>query len=128
MRSFSSTIPPLRTPRSLTDSKLRNDEDYRLMFYPSIVVDGDHLLTGTRQAMDLESVMENQTVSWTGLDDVMSTNGTLRWNASVNETLTVWLVGTHPARDNGRNPPFGGLPALFRRRSMLGNCSSATNE
>ena len=89
----------------LTDSKLRNDEDYRLMFYPSLVVDGDHLLTGTRQAMDLESVMENQTVSWSGLDDVVMANGTLRWNASVNETLTVWLVAPTPHETTGEIHP-----------------------
>ena len=75
------------------------------MFYPSLVVDGDHLLTGTRQAMDLESVMENQTVSWSGLDDVVMANGTLRWNASVNETLTVWLVAPTPHETTGEIHP-----------------------
>ena len=37
----------------LSASKLRNDADYRLLFLPSLVIDGEHLLTGTRQAMDM---------------------------------------------------------------------------
>lgn len=89
----------------LSDSKLRNDVDYRLMFYPSLVVDGEHLLTGTRQAMDLDSLMENQTSEWSGLREVELVNGTLRWNTSINETLVAWLVAPVPHETTGEVHP-----------------------
>ena len=98
----------------LSDSKLRNDVDYRLMFYPSLVVDGGLLLTGTRQAMDLESVMENQTVLWSGLDRVELSNGTLRWNTSINDTLAVWLMAPTPHETTGEIHPS----VAYRRLSV----------
>ena len=52
-RWFFSTTLHLKTPRFCLDSKLKYDQDFRLLFYPSIVVDGKHLLTGSRQALDL---------------------------------------------------------------------------
>mgnify|MGYP002841552106 CR=1 FL=1 len=98
--------PSTQDATFLSSSKLRNDLDYRLLFYPSLVVDGTALLTGTRQAMDLESVMENITTAWTGLDNLRLENETLRWNTSENGTVAVWLVApaahetadrTHPS-------------------------------
>ena len=89
----------------LSDSKLRNDVDYRLMFYPSLVVDGTHLLTGTRQAMDLNLTIENQTNDWNGLDQVHLVNGTLRWNTSINGTLAAWLVAPVPHETTGEVHP-----------------------
>lgn len=97
----------------LSDSKLRNDVDYRLMFYPSLVVDGTHLLTGTRQAMDLNSTLENQTNEWSGLDDVQLVNGTLRWNTSINGTLAAWLVAPVPHETTGEIHPS----VAYRRHS-----------
>ena len=83
------------SPQDVTffsDSKQRNDDDYRLLFLPSIILDGTHLLTGTRQAMDLVSTMENNSNQWHGLADVQLTNNTLHWNASTNGTVIVWAV------------------------------------
>ena len=97
----------------LSDSKLRNDVDYRLMFYPSLVVDGTHLLTGTRQAMDLNLTLENQTYEWSGLDDVQLVNGTLRWNTSINGTLAAWLVAPAPHETTGELHPS----VAYRRHS-----------
>lgn len=89
----------------LSDSKLRNDVDYRLMFYPSLVVDGSHLLTGTRQAMDLNLTLENQSNEWSGLEQVLLVNGTLQWNASINGTLAAWLVAPVPHETTGELHP-----------------------
>lgn len=89
----------------LSDSKLRNDVDYRLMFYPSLVVDGTHLLTGTRQAMDLNLTLENQSNEWSGLEQVQLVNGTLQWNASINGTLAAWLVAPVPHETTGELHP-----------------------
>ncbi len=89
----------------LSDSKLRNDVDYRLMFYPSLVVDGTHLLTGTRQAMDLNLTLENQSNNWSALEQVQLVNGTLQWNASINGTLAAWLVAPVPHETTGELHP-----------------------
>ena len=89
----------------LSDSKFRNDVDYRLMFYPSLVVDGSHLLTGTRQAMDLNLTLENQSNEWSGLEQVRLVNGTLQWNASINGTLAAWLVAPVPHETTGELHP-----------------------
>ena len=89
----------------LSDSKLRNDMDYRLMFYPSLVVDGTHLLTGTRQAMDLNLTLENKSSEWSGLEQVRLNNGTLQWNASTNGTLAAWLVAPVPHETTGELHP-----------------------
>ena len=40
----------------LSASKLKYDHEFRLLFYPSIVVDGQNLLTGSRQALDLSLI------------------------------------------------------------------------
>ncbi len=84
-----------------SDSKQRNDQDYRLLFLPSIVLDGSHLLTGTRQAMDLVSTMENNTNQWDGLQEVSISNNTLQWNASKNGTVVVWLLAPTPHEASG---------------------------
>ena len=88
-----------------SDSKQRNDEDYRLLFIPSIVLDGTHLLTGTRQAMDLVSTMENNSNPWHELADVRLANNTLQWNTSVNGTVVVWAVAPTPHETSGKIHP-----------------------
>ena len=96
------------SPQDLTffsDSKQRNDADYRLLFFPSVVLDGTHLFTGTRQAMDLVSTMENKTNDWQGLDNVSFVNNTLRWNASVNGTVVVWALAPTPHEVSGKLHP-----------------------
>ena len=89
----------------LSSSKLRNDLDYRLLFYPSLVVDGTALLTGTRQAMELESVIDNITTTWAGLDNVRLENETLRWNTSENGIVAVWLVAPAAHETANRTHP-----------------------
>ena len=84
--------PSTQDATFLSSSKLRNDLDYRLMFYPSLVVDGSALLTGARQALDLGAVMENRTTTWTGLENLTLENETLHWNTTQNGTVAVWLV------------------------------------
>ena len=96
------------SPQDITffsDSKQRNDDDYRLLFLPSIVLDGTHLLTGTRQAMDLVSTMENNSNQWHGLADVRLTNNTLHWNASTDGTVVVWAVAPTPHEASGKIHP-----------------------
>ena len=80
----------------LSASKIRYDDTYRLLFLPALVVDGSHLLTGTRQALDLEAAFTNSTPAWSGLSSLMVSNKTLRWNASVDGTVRAWYVEPTP--------------------------------
>lgn len=89
----------------LAASKLKYDHEFRLLFFPSIVVNGDHLLTGSRQALDLNTVMENTTPAWSGLDSLHLENNTLVWNASVEGTVSVWMLAPTPHQTSGTVHP-----------------------
>ena len=89
----------------LPESKLKYDHEFRLLFYPSIVVDGQNLLTGSRQALDLNSVMENSTPSWSGLETLRVENATLSWDASLNGTVSVWMLAPTPHQLSGKIHP-----------------------
>ena len=80
----------------LSDSKLRFDIEYRLLFYPSIVVDGSFLLTGSRQAMDLNTTAANSTANWSGFDSIEYANGSLSWNASSGDVVRIWKLEPTP--------------------------------
>ena len=89
----------------LSASKLKYDHEFRLLFYPSIVVDGQNLLTGSRQALDLNSVMENSTPSWSGLESLRMENATLSWDASLNGTVSVWMLAPTSHQLSGKIHP-----------------------
>ena len=89
----------------LPDSKLKYDHDFRLLFYPSIVVNGQHLLTGSRQALDLPTVMENETPTWSGLESLRVENSTLIWNASSTGTVSVWMLAPTAHQTSGKIHP-----------------------
>ena len=89
----------------LSASKLKYDLEFRLLFYPSIVVNGNHLLTGSRQALDVSSVMENNTPEWSGLESLQVENNTLSWDASLNGTVSVWMLAPTPHQESGKIHP-----------------------
>jgi thiol-disulfide isomerase/thioredoxin len=80
----------------LSDSKLRFDQTFRMVFIPSLVIDGTHLLTGTRQALDLESVLENNTPEWSGLESLAYSDGLLTWQESTQGHVRVWMATPTP--------------------------------
>lgn len=77
-------------------SKLRYDLTYRLLFLPALVMDGEHLLTGTRQAMDLTDLMANTTSNWTGFDSIEVASNSVHWNTSLNGTVRAWYAEPTP--------------------------------
>ena len=89
----------------LPHSKLKYDQDFRLLFYPSIVVDGKHLLTGSRQALDLPTVMENETATWSGLESLRLENSTLIWNESDAGIVSVWMLAPTAHQTSGKIHP-----------------------
>ena len=77
-----------------TDSYQRFNRMYRLLFLPSLIHNGDGLLTGTSQAQDLGLVMSNSTTEFQGLSEVAVNNGTLAWSTSMNGTVSVWRLAS----------------------------------
>lgn len=85
------------SPQDLTYnsvSNLRFNALYRLLFLPSLIHNGDGLLTGTSQAQDLGEVMSNSTDVFQGLTNTSYSNGTLSWNTTEQGTVTVWRLDT----------------------------------
>ena len=86
----------------LNYSKLRYDDKFRLLFIPSLVIDGNGLLTGSSQSFDLNQSLNNHTgLLNNSLSDVVLKNGTVRWNHSSGQTLTIWRLDStqHDSRN-----------------------------
>ena len=90
----------------LSASKLRFDLEFRLLFYPSIVVDGKFLLTGTRQAMDLNETLDNSTKNFSGLESLSVSNATMEWNSSNGTVIRVWYVEPTAHTSENRIHPY----------------------
>lgn len=84
--------PSTKDASFLSASKLRFDLEFRLLLYPSLVVDGQFLLTGTRQAMDLNMTLSNSSEEFAGLSSLAVSNGTMHWNSSEETVLRMWYV------------------------------------
>ena len=86
----------------LNYSKLRYDAKFRLLFIPSLVIDGNGLLTGSSQSFDLNKSLNNHTgLLNNSLSDVVLKNGTVRWSHSSGQTLTIWRLDStqHDSRN-----------------------------
>lgn len=106
------------------DSNLRFNWMYRLLFLPSLIHNGEGLLTGISQAEDLGDVMSNSTTTFAGLDTVALNNTLLTWNSSVNGTVSVWRLGDvkHETENyTHKNMVIGA--AHFNATSLQGNIS-----
>ena len=80
----------------LSDSKVRFDQEYRLLFIPSLVVDGTHLLTGTRQATELNSLLNATAEPTTDLDSLTLTESNLSWDEQLDGVVRVWYAEPTP--------------------------------
>jgi len=77
----------------LNHSKFRFDDKYRLLFIPTIVVDGKGLLTGSSQSFDLnQSLSTHNGLQNDDLYDVVLRNDTVHWNHSTGQRLTIWRL------------------------------------
>ena len=73
-------------------SNQRFETTFRLLLYPSIVVNGEALLTGARQALDLNQTLANRSVAWTGLENISLVNGTLHHGGLDGLSLTAYIT------------------------------------
>jgi hypothetical protein len=86
----------------LSYSKLRYDDKFRLLFIPSLVIDGNGLLTGSSQSFDLNHSLDNNTgLINNSLSDVVLKNGIISWNHSAGQKLTIWRLD--PTQHDSRN-------------------------
>lgn len=86
----------------LNHSKFRYDDKFRLLFIPSLVIDGNGLLTGSSQALDLnQSLNSNIGLQNNSLSDVILTDGIIRWNHSAGQKLSIWRLDStqHESRN-----------------------------
>ena len=87
----------------LNYSNQRYETDFRLIFIPSLVIDGEGLLTGTKQATELnQSLSKNQT-EFLGIDELNIANSVLNWNTSTNHTLKIWKTESISHEFDSRN-------------------------
>ena len=113
------------SPQDLTYnsvSNLRFNALYRLLFLPSLVHNGDGLLTGTSQAQDLGEVMGNSTAVFEGLNGTSYSNGTLSWNTTEQGTVTVWRLNSVAHENEPYNHSHMVIDALhFNATDQQGN-------
>ena len=82
----------------LNHSKFRYDDKFRLLFIPSLVIDGNGLLTGSSQALDLnQSLNSNIGLQNNSLSDVILTDGIIRWNHSAGQKYKAPVCHPHTA-------------------------------
>ena len=86
----------------LNYSNLRYDGKFRLIFIPSLVINGNGLLTGSSQSFDLNHSLDNNTgLINNSLSDVVLKNGIISWNHSAGQKLTIWRLD--PTQHDSRN-------------------------
>jgi len=76
-------------------SKLKFDNQYRLLFIPSIVINGQGLLTGSSQGLEINKAVDEINSSFDGINNIELNNGTLYWNASSVITSTCGCLRKH---------------------------------
>ena len=115
------------SPSDLTffqQSNMKFENQYRLLFIPSIVINGESLLTGSSQALEINQVLHNQNNSFTGISDINYHNGTLFWNASEGYILNIWkLEETKHEFENYTHPNLATSLLSFKSENSSANIS-----
>ena len=109
----------------LSASKLRFETEHRLLFIPSIVIDGQGLLTGSSQGLELSNALSLRSTNFTGLSNVSLLDGNLTWDAFGGDTVSVWITEatSHPTR-NRTHPNLATGMMAFNSTAQYGNISS----
>ena len=87
----------------LNYSNQRYETNFRLIFIPSIVIDGQGLLTGTKQATALNQSLANNQTQFLGINELNITNSILNWDTSTNHTLKIWKTESTSHEFDNRN-------------------------
>ena len=90
----------------LNHSKFRFDLEYRLIFIPSIVINGDWLLTGSTQALELNDAISSANKSFSGINYLEFDNYTLNWSTNSGLDLKIWKTEEVRHELENRTLPF----------------------
>jgi hypothetical protein len=90
----------------LSDSRIRFIEEHRLLFLPSIVVDGEGLLTGSSQGLELSNALSLRQTNYTGLSNVELNGSMLTWDSELGDRITVWRTDAVDHERRNRTHPF----------------------
>ena len=97
----------------LNHSKTVFEQNYRLLFIPSLVVNSNGLLTGSTQGIELNQSLANINTNFSGINDISIENGMLFWNTTTDYNLTIWrLEETHHEYHN-RTLPYLAVERLI---------------
>ena len=109
----------------LSASKLRFENEHRLLFLPSLVIDGQGLLTGSSQGLELSNALSQRSTSYSGLSEIELDNGSLTWQASQGDRVSVWRTEAieHPNR-NRTHPTLATDMMQFNASNGSGNISN----
>ena len=113
----------------LSASKLRFEYEHRLLFIPSIVIDGQGLLTGSSQGLELSNALSLRETNFSGLNNVSLSSGNLSWTASRGELVSIWMTEAtpHPTR-NRTHPTLATGMMQFNATDGVANISAMTTE
>lgn len=90
----------------LNHSKTVFEQEYRLLFIPSLVVNSNGLLTGSTQGIELNQSLANINTNFSGIDDISIENGMLFWNTSTEHNLTIWRLEETAHEYHNRSLPY----------------------
>jgi len=109
----------------LSDSRIRFVEEHRLLFLPSIVLDGEGLLSGSSQGLELSNALSIRETNYSGLSNVILNGSILSWEADRGDRVTVWRTDAVDHQNRNRTHPTLATAQLsFNATDEVGNISS----
>ena len=113
----------------LSASKLRFEYEHRLLFIPSIVIDGQGLLTGSSQGLELSNALGLRETNFSGLNNVSLSSGNLSWTASRGDSVSVWMTEATPHHTRNRTHPTLATGMMqFNATDEVANISAMRSE
>lgn len=97
--------PSTQDDSFLSASKLRFSNEHRLLFLPSLVLNSEGLLTGSSQALELSNALSKRSSDFGGLSDLQFDNGTLTWQASQGDMVSIWRTEAIDHQTRNRTHP-----------------------
>ena len=121
--------PSVTDASFLSPSKLRFENEHRLLFLPSIVIDGQGLLTGSSQGLELSNVLSQRSTSYSGLSEIELNNGSLTWQASQGDRVSVWRTEAMEHSSRNRTHPTLATDMMdFNASNESGNISGLLDD
>ena len=90
----------------LNYSKFRFDNKFRLLFIPSLVLNGQGLLTGTSQILELNDALGGYQMNYSGIDNLSIENGKLNWQSDSEYNITIWRLDSTPHEFENYSHPY----------------------